>query len=130
MLEEARVHSILTDAGFVSAVPVYYCGQPACCKVADLKDALFNTTRETVVKLPVTTGEGNKFSLTITMARPIFTPLGEFDDPDTELLPDWYIEGENSAPDDQIGEKVRVYFYGEPDGVFDNAYIQTMRDNG
>lgn len=127
MLEETTANEMLVTAGFVTTAPVYYSGHPACCKVDDLKDALFTTTREAVVKLPIKLDADTLCSLTVTMACPIWTPIGDYDDPDWEILPDWYIEGENLT-NDQFGKKVRVYFIGHPSGVFGNAYIQTIPD--
>ncbi|HEV3170385.1 MAG TPA: hypothetical protein VGZ32_08605 [Actinocrinis sp.] len=115
-------------AGFVTTAPVYYSGHPACCKVDDLRDALFTTTREAIVKLPIRLGTDTLCSLTVTMACPIWTPLGEYDDPDVETLPDWYVEGDNPTPTEQFGKKVRVYFIGHPSGTFDQVYIQTISD--
>ena len=129
MLEKFIVregNSSLIDAGFVLGSPAYCITGHPVCTLEDLKDALFKSTREAVVKLPIKLDEHTTLSLTVTMACPIFRPLGELDDPANETLPDWYVEGENSAPNDQFGRTVRVYFMGELDGILREPDIQTI----
>ena len=134
MLEQCTptsdVYGFLIDAGFIPESPAYCITGRPVCTLDDLKDALFKSTRDAVVKLPIKLDEHTTLLLMVTLARPIFTLLGELNDPDNETLPDWYVEGENSAPTDQFGKRVRVYFIGQLDGIFWEPYVQTIRDEG
>ena len=134
MLEQCTptsdVYGFLIDAGFIPESPAYCITGRPVCTLDDLKDALFKTRRDAVVKLTIKLDEHSALTLTVTMVCPIFPPLTELDDPANETLPDWYVEGENTTPDDRFGERLRVYFMGQLDGIFWEPYVQTIRDDG
>jgi len=116
-------YGFLCSAGFSKATPTYLNAMPTTWTLDDLKAAVFTPKRSETVKLAIFPGEPHECLVAVTMVRPTFTPIDEYDD-----LLDWYVEGDNLNPSDVFGEKVRIYLLGYLNGRFSDLYIQTISD--